>query len=308
MIYTCTLNPSLDYYMEFENNLVLGETNRSLLEYYEAGGKGINVSIVLNNLMVPSKAFGFLGGFTKQFFIDLLQKYEYIQPRFTYIDGHTRINLKIKGIEETDLNANGPYITLDNMDALIKKLELVDKKDYFVFSGNAPEYLLDKVEEMIEEMSLRGVNVVLDTNPNIIKRCLKYKPYLIRPSIKEMEEILSVSLNKNIIDDLIEPCEKLYELGAQNIIVQLGVNGAIFKCKEGLYHSDVVQSEEVINTVGTGDSIVAGFILNSLRTPDVVDSFRFATCCGFATSFSKGLATRDKVNELYKVVNVERLK
>ena len=307
MIYTCTLNPSLDYYMEFEGDLEINQTNRSNLEYYEAGGKGINVSKVLNNLMVPSKAFGFLGGFTKQFFIDLLLKYEYIQPRFTYIDGHTRINLKLKGKQEIDLNANGPSITVENMKSLIKKLEVVDEGDIFVFAGNAHEYLLDEVELMIKDISNRNVKVVLDTNSTIIRKCLKFNPYLIRPSIKEIEEILNIKISMDNLENLFEPLDKLYDLGAQNIIVQLGEKGAIFKCKEGIYYTDVIQKGEVINTVGTNDSIVAGFIMNSLRTIDVVDSFKFASCCGLATYYSKGLATREKVNELYNRVKAVKL-
>ncbi len=308
MIYTCTLNPSLDYYMEFEQDLQLGIINRSKIEYYEAGGKGINVSIVLNNLMIPNRAFGFLGGFTQNFFIELLQKYEYIQPSFTYIDGHTRINLKLKGdIVETDLNAAGPYITPKAMEALMVKVSKLDEGDVLVFSGNAPVYLLDNVDEMIKDCALRNVKIVLDTNSNIMKRCLGYKPFLIRPSIEEIEEILEEKIDYKKMEDLFEPCKKLLELGAVNIIVQLGEEGSILCCKEGIYHTDLVSEEKIINTVGEADSIVAGFIMNSLRTPDVVDSFRFASCCGIATTFSKGLATRDKVNELYKVVQVNKV-
>ena len=308
MIYTCTLNPSLDYYMEFEQDLQLGIINRSKIEYYEAGGKGINVSIVLNNLMIPNRAFGFLGGFTQNFFIELLQKYEYIQPSFTYIDGHTRINLKLKGdIVETDLNAAGPYITPKAMEALMVKVSKLDEGDVLVFSGNAPVYLLDNVDEMIKDCALRNVKIVLDTNSNIMKRCLGYKPFLIRPSIEEIEEILEEKIDYKKMEDLFEPCKKLLELGAVNIIVQLGEEGSILCCKEGIYHTDLVSEEKIINTVGEADSIVAGFIMNSFRTPDVVDSFRFASCCGIATTFSKGLATRDKVNELYKVVQVNKV-
>ncbi|NLC96367.1 MAG: 1-phosphofructokinase family hexose kinase [Erysipelotrichaceae bacterium] len=308
MIYTCTLNPSLDYYMEFDNDLVLGEINRSNIEYYEAGGKGINVSIVLNNLMIPNRAFGFLGGFTQDFFIDLLQKYEYIQPSFTYIDGHTRINLKLKGdTVETDLNAAGPYITPQAMDALKKKVSKLDEGDVLVFSGNAPIYLLDDVENMIGECASKNIRIVLDTNPNIIKSCLKYKPFLIKPSLKELEEILDEELVINDVKDLIVPLRKVLEMGGQNIIVQLGEKGSILVCDQGAFHTDIVQSEQIINTVGSGDSMVAGFIMNSLRSIDVVDSFRFASCCSIATSFSKGLATREKVNELYKVVEVTKI-
>lgn len=309
MIYTCTLNPSLDYYMEFSEPLKDSQTNRSLLEYYEAGGKGINVSIVLNNLMVPSRAFGFVGGFTKQFFVDLLLKYEYIQPRFTYIDGHTRINIKIKGKENIDLNAHGPYICSEHMDALNKRIDIVDEGDLFVFAGNVPEYLLNDVEAIIEKLANRGVKIILDTNATVLKRCLKYRPFLIRPSFEELEDLVNQKLVKDEMNEaLYTALEKLYQQGAQNIMMSLGEQGTIFKCESGIYHTDIVQSVEIINTVGTNDSMVAGFIMNSLRSVDVVDSFRFASCCGIATYYSKGLATREKVNELYKNLAVEKIR
>ena len=308
MIYTCTLNPSLDYYMEFENDLEIGTTNRSQSEHYEAGGKGINVSIVLNNLMIPSRAFGFLGGFTQEFYIELLQKYEYIQPSFTYIDGHTRINLKLKGNTlETDLNAKGPYITFDAMESLMLKVSRLDEGDILVFSGNAPTYLLDYVDEMIKDCASKNVKIVLDTNPNIIKRCLKYKPFLIKPNVKELSMIIDEELEINEIKDLIEPCKKTRELGATNVIVQLGEKGSILVCDKGNYYTEMIQKENIVNTVGSGDSMVAGFIVNSLRSPDIVDSFRFASSCSLATSFTKGIATKEEVNNIYKIVNVNKL-
>ena len=193
------------------------------------------------------------------------------------------------------------------MEALMVKVSKLDEGDVLVFSGNAPVYLLDNVDEMIKDCALRNVKIVLDTNSNIMKRCLGYKPFLIRPSIEEIEEILEEKIDYKKMEDLFEPCKKLLELGAVNIIVQLGEEGSILCCKEGIYHTDLVSEEKIINTVGEADSIVAGFIMNSLRTPDVVDSFRFASCCGIATTFSKGLATRDKVNELYKVVQVNKV-
>ena len=153
MICTCTMNPSLDYYLEFDENIKNGKLNRSNLEYYEAGGKGINVSIVLNNLGIPTKAFGFIGGFTKDFYISLLAKYENIHPNFTYTDGHTRVNVKLHGKDEvTDIHAMGPYITHEDMQKLVKKTESMYEQDYFVLAGNTQEWLIDETEEMLKKL------------------------------------------------------------------------------------------------------------------------------------------------------------
>ena len=305
MIYTCTINPSLDYYMEFDQPFEAEKTNRSQLEYYEAGGKGINVSIVLNNLMIPSRAFGFLGGFTKDFYISLLQKYEYIQPSFTYIEGHTRINVKITDGRETDINATGPYVTHQHMELLRKKVERLDENDTFVFSGNCPEYLLDDIVSMINNLLNDNVRVILDTNAKIMSRCLN-KALLVKTYVNELEEMFNCHLNTQ--EEIIEKMQKCVELGVKNIIVQLGDDGALFACKDGVYKSNAAQKDKIVNTVGSGDSMVAGFIMNYIRSKDVIDSFKFATCCSIATSFSKGLGTREKINSLYLETNIEKLK
>lgn len=306
MIYTCTLNPSLDYYMEFTDELSKETTNRSQLEYYEAGGKGINVSIVLNNLMIPSRALGFIGGFTKDFYINLLQKYEYIQPSFSYIDGHTRINVKIKANEESiDLNAAGPYITNKNMEQLVMKIERLDDNDILVFSGNSPDYLLDQVESMLKGCASEGVRVVLDTNPNIINSCLKYKPYLINPSINELEEITKMPCNS--FEEIILAGKYCVNEGAKNVMIRLK-EGSLLINSEGVYRS--TQTETImngINTVGMSDAMVAGFVMSSLRTTKAIECFKFANSCSDATGFSKSLEIRDKINAIYDNIEIEKL-
>lgn len=307
MIYTCTLNPSLDYYMEFENDLSTTETNRSQLEYYEAGGKGINVSIVLNNLMIPTRALGFIGGFTRDFYINLLQKYEYIQPSFTYIEGHTRVNVKISANEhEIDLNAAGPYITDKSVEQLKMKIDRLDNNDIFVFSGNSPEYLLDKVDEIISACHENKVRIVLDTNPTIIRKSLKYKPYLINPSISELAKIVGKECNNQ--DEIINAAKECVSLGAMNVMVRLGHDGSILINEEGVYKAEHNTGHDVkVNTVGANDAMVAGFVMNSLRTGKAVDSFRYANCCGEATIFSKNLEIRGKINTLYEKMKIEKI-
>lgn len=307
MIYTCTLNPSLDYYMEFQEPLSNTKTNRSQLEYYEAGGKGINVSIVLNNLMIPSRAIGFLGGFTKDFYINLLERYEYIQPSFTYIEGHTRINVKSKtGAGEVDLNAAGPYIIDKNMEQLTIKCDRLDENDILVFSGNSPEYLMDKIENLISMCSENGVRIVLDTNPSVIQRCLQYKPFLINPSLLELSQI--VNKECETFEEILAAAKECAQQGAQNVMVRLGANTSLLVNKEGAFKASQASIDVPdVNTVGTSDAMVAGFVMNSLRTSKVIESFRFANSCSVATAFSKSLEIRDKVNAIYDQVQIETI-
>ncbi len=301
MICTCTLNPSLDYYMEFQDTFQTGIKNRSTLEYYEAGGKGINVSIILNNLQIPTRACGFVGGFTKEFYITLLQKYEYVQPNFTYIDGHTRINVKLNDFKHaTDINAMGPTITPENMKNLREKVSRLAEGDYFVLAGNCPSYLEDDVVEMLKEAIEEGVKVCLDTSYTITSRILPYSPFLVKLDEDQVEEYQA----KHSLDLM----KQMHKDGAQNILLLNEDAGYAFYCNDdGIYKCDVVQEEKIVSMVGTGDSLVAGFLMNYIRSKDGVDSFRFGACCGSATAYSKGLATREKIDSFYEQKEVMKI-
>ena len=305
MICTCTLNPSLDYYMEFDSPIEDGKTNRSQLEYYEAGGKGINVSIVLNNLGIPTKAFGFVGGFTKDFYISLLAKYEEIRPNFTYINGHTRINIKCHGEQATELNATGPYITDADMKNLMKKVDRLDDGDYFVLAGITAEYLMDDVDEMIRNASENKVRVVLDTNPDFMRSLLKYKPFMIKTTVPELSQMFDETLTDR--DAIVEKAKALFAEGAEHVLVILDNRHAILVFADGVYECDTLHEEKVVNWVGTGDSMIAGFLMNYLRSRDSVDSFRFGASCGSATAYSKGLATREKIDSFYENTKLEKI-
>ena len=305
MIYTCTMNPSLDYYLEFDGELQTGRTNRSQLEYYEAGGKGINVSIVLNNLGIPSRALGFVGGFTKDFYISLLAKYEHILPNFTYTDGHTRINVKCSGESDTDLNTTGPYITHDSMNNLIRKTERLDAGDYFVLSGITQEYLEDDAEKMLKMLIESGVKVVLDTNPDLMRRMLEYKPFLIKTTPSELSQLVREECVTK--EECMEAAKKVHSAGSCHVIVLLDNHDAVFVCDEGVFECEVTRPERVVNTVGTGDSLVAGFLMNYMRSRDALDSFRFGASCGSATAYSKGLATREKIDAVYGSTEVKKI-
>ncbi len=304
MICTCTLSPSLDYYMEFEEPVVKNTTNRSKLEYFAAGGKGINISIVLNNLAIPSRAFGFLGGFTRDYYIELLQKYSYIQPNFTYVDGATRINVKVNDGQDTDLNAVGPYVTSDKMANLKSKVLRLDDGDYFALAGNCPDYLEKDVIEMLQEAIDNKVRVVLDTNPNIIHECIAKGPFLIKTTPKELALYAEKELHTT--KELIEEASLMHKDGAKHVLL-LADNEAILVCDSGIYTCEILDKGKVVNTVGMGDSLTAGFIMNYLRSSDSIDSFRFATCCSSATAHSKGLATREKIDSFYEKTEIKKI-
>ena len=306
MIFTCTINPSLDYYMEFDGPLQAGSRmNRSTLEYYEAGGKGINVSIVPNNLGIPSRALGFVGGFTKDFYISLLSKYEHILPLFTYINGHTRINVKCHAQEHTNMNAAGPYITDEDMKNLAAKTERLSEGDYLILAGITPDYLVRDVEDMLKNLISEKVRVALDTNPELMRDMLEYRPFLIKTTAEELAEVLEAEVNT--LEDVIAGAKKLHEDGAMNVIVLFESATAVLSCDKGTFTAEILHADKAVNTVGTGDSMVAGFMMNYLRTRDAVDSFRFGSCCGSATAYSRGLATREKIDSFYSDTKLEKV-
>ncbi len=303
MIYTCTLNPSLDYYMEF-NELELGTLNRCSEERYVPGGKGINVSIVLNNLRIPSRALGFLGGFTKDYFVQRLTTYEYVKPSFTYIEEPTRINVKIHAEKETTLNAKGPHISEAEKKQMLMRFKNMGSNDIFVLSGSIPDNCVDLVDQMLQQCVENQVQIVLDITPSVMRSFLKYKPLLIKPNLAEMEELFGevIQSEKNIIDQ----AQRAIAEGAQNCIVTVGSDGAYFVSNEGAYHSSVVPGK-VISTTGAGDSVVAGFLMNYLRSRDMLAIFKYASACGCATALSVGLATPEKVDEIVDQVQVKKV-
>lgn len=306
MIFTCTLNPSLDYYLESDKNLTPGKMNRSQLEYYEAGGKGINVSIVLNNLGIPSRALGFLGGFTKDFYISLLAKYEYILPHFTYINGPTRINIKMRTADgPTDINAAGPYITPEDMNNLENKAERLSKGDYLVLAGNTPVYLAEDVKVMLKKAIEQEVKVCLDTDPGLIRDMLGNGLFLIKTTPEELSVMVDRKIENE--EDCIAAIRELHEGGAENAIVVYDNKKAFISCNAGTFEAMLQEGIEAVNTVGTGDSLVAGFLMNYLRSKDPVDSFHFGASCGSATAYSRTLATREKIDSFYEEKEVREI-
>lgn len=304
MIYTCTTNPSLDYYLKLEDKLEIGDINRCSKEHFIAGGKGVNVSIILNNLMIPSTALGFLGGFTRDYYLSFFRQYPYIQPRFTTISGNTRINVKLSAIDETDINATGPYITKEEFTKFMNRIDHIDSLDTFVLSGNVQNEIYDDIVRMVEGLSQRNIRIILDTNPKLMADCLKFKPLLVKPNLEELEELCE----KSVKDEkaIINCASKLVENGAQNVIVSMGADGALLVNNDGAYKCSKIKGD-VVSTTGCGDSMVGAYVFNLQRGANAIEAFHFACAAGYATAFKEGLANREDIENIYKQITIERI-
>ncbi len=287
MIYTLTLNPAVDYVIHVEK-LNIGSILRSTDENVFFGGKGINVSAVLHELEVQSVAMGFLSGFTgKEIENGLTRKG--IKNDFVYLEkGFTRINIKIRSREETDINGNGPQIEDKDFAALFKKLENLQDGDMLVLAGSIPGTLpKDTYEKIMASFSDKKINFVVDAAGQLLVNALKYRPFLIKPNTDELSEIFSVRISS--VDDAAKYALKLQEKGARNVLVSMGADGAVLLDESGSRHFMPAFKGKVINTVGAGDSMVAGFIAGYEKRHDFEYALKLGTAAGSATAFSEGL-------------------
>jgi len=300
MIYTVTFSPAIDYVVDL-TNFEIGEINRTQQEQAFPGGKGINVSLVLANLGKSSVATGFLGGFTGQFIKEELAK-RHIQSGFIEVSGLTRINVKIRAGKETAINGQGPHITEGEIECLIEQLEKLTSDDLLVISGTVPKSLPDNIYEMIlERIKDNGVTVIVDATKDILLNTLKYHPLLVKPNKEELEEMFNVSIKNDA--ELIENASKLLDLGAQNVIVSLGGDGALLVGKGLTPTLTKAPQGKVVNTVGAGDSLVAGFISEFTDSHNIVNAFKYGIATGSASAFSEYLATKVEVEALLKQMN-----
>lgn len=296
MIYTVTLNPSLDYVMHL-NELSISGVNRSVKEEVYPGGKGINVSIVLNNLGIANKALGFIAGFTGNE-IDRVMKRLGSNTDFIMLDhGISRINVKLEAEKETEVNGMGPKITPADLRELFGKLEAIQDGDFLVLAGSIPSSVPSSIyQDIMKELAHKNIHIVVDATKDLLLNVLKYKPFLIKPNHIELAEMFNVELKSD--DDIITYARKLQEMGAQNVLISMGGNGSILITSEGEVVKISVPKGTVINTVGSGDSMVAGFIAGYLKSKDLKQALKFATATGSATAFSPWLATKDKIDDL----------
>lgn len=296
MIYTLTLNPSIDYIAKIEK-LNKGFVNRSTEEDLVAGGKGINVSRVLNNLGRESCALGFVGGFTGNFISDSLLK-DGIKTDFINIsNGISRINLKLKAEEETEINASGPFVSNEEQNCLFEKLQSFKKGDILVLAGNVPKgFEKDYYSNIMKEIENKGIRVIVDAENQLLFNTLKYKPFLVKPNNFELEEITKRKMSSK--KEIIEGAKELLKKGAENVLVSLGKDGGIFVSSKEVFFCPSPKGI-LKNSTGAGDSVLAGFLDEFLRSGNLKKAFVFGICCGSATAFSDGFAEKKSVLNLF---------
>lgn len=298
MVYTVTFNPALDYVMNVEK-LSTDDINRTESEELYYGGKGINVSAILSRLNIPTVALGFTAGFTGKKLKEMLDD-DGIKNDFTELNsGFTRINVKVKFGKELDINANGPEITADEIKELFMKLKKLNDGDYLVLAGSVPVSLPDDLySKILEELSGKNINIVVDTTGNQLLNVLKYKPFLIKPNHHELGEIFGQEMDTT--EKITEYAKKLQEMGAVNVLVSRGGDGAVLVDGNGTVHPAAAVEGTLVNSVGCGDSMVAGFIAGYITNKSYSEALKLSVASSAATAFSKELAKADEIYKIYK--------
>lgn len=298
MIYTVTFNPSLDYIVTV-NNFRTGIVNRTVNEIIYPGGKGINVSMVLKNLGFDSTALGFMAGFTGDEIARLLEE-KGVNTDFIHVDeGTSRINVKLRSDEESEINGQGPAIQKKDIDTLYEKLDRLKEGDVLVLAGSIPDVMPGSMYmDIMAHLEGRGIQIVVDATKDLLVNVLSYKPFLIKPNNHELGEIFGVTLKDQ--DDVIVYAKKMQERGARNVLVSMAGDGAVLVTEDGKEFRAPAPKGKVVNSVGAGDSMVAGFVAGYLSTGDYKQAFQMGVCTGSASAFSEELATKEEVEQLLK--------
>lgn len=300
MIYTVTFNPSIDYIVRLDD-FTAGEINRVKYEQILGGGKGINVSIVLKNLGHDSTALGFTAGFTGQEILRQLKEFG-CQSDFVELPaGFSRINVKVKADKETEINGQGPKISDEAQAQLFAKLDKLQAGDTLVLAGSIPNTLPDDIyQRIMSRLADKGIQIVVDATKQLLMKVLPYKPFLIKPNNHELGEMFGVVLNTQ--EELIAHAKKLQEMGARNVLISMAGDGALLLTEDGqTYHSPAPKGT-LVNSVGAGDSMVAGFICGYMETNSLEDAFYMGVATGSASAFSENLATRPEADALLKTI------
>ncbi|HGM1125134.1 TPA: 1-phosphofructokinase [Clostridioides difficile] len=304
MIYTVTLNPSIDYIVKLDE-LKTGSTNRVNEEYVYPGGKGINVSRILKELGNDNTSLGFISGFTGEYIIRTLEEKKLKTDFIKIKSGFSRINVKIKALKETEINGQGPNIDDEDIDTLYKKLDKLNQDDILILAGSIPSTLDEKLyENIMARLKKKNIKVVVDATKNLLLNVLKYKPFLIKPNNDELEELFGVKLNS--IEDMVKYARRLKEMGAINVLVSMGKDGALLITEEDEVLISDVPKGKVKNSVGAGDSMVAGFISGYLNTGKYDYALKLGAASGSATAFSYDLAKREYIDKLVNEISVKQ--
>lgn len=296
MIYTVTLNPSLDYIVSVEN-FQAGIVNRTYQEKILPGGKGINVSIVLQNLGVDNIALGFTAGFTGEEIKKRLEAFQLKTDFITAQEGMSRINVKLRSDKETEINGMGPKVSKDETEQLYEKMERLADGDFLVLAGNIPEGLPKSMYmSLLEKVKEKKLQIVVDATKGILVSALSYHPFLIKPNKHELQEIFDVEIQTQA--DICFYARKLQEMGARNVLVSMAGEGAILITEDGKVLVSDAPKGKLVNSVGAGDSMVAGFLTGYLETDDYRQAFKMGLSAGSASAFSEELATRREVENV----------
>lgn len=296
MIYTVTFNPALDYVVGV-NQFKLGEVNRTSFESISYGGKGINVSCILNNLGVKSVALGFIAGFTGKEIAAGVNA-QGIESDFIELqEGMSRINVKLKAEDETEINGQGPKINSAELNEMFAKIDCLQEGDVLVLAGSIPNTLPDDIyEQIMARIQKKGIRVVVDATKDLLKNVLKYQPFLIKPNNHELGEMFGLTLTSD--EEIIHYAKELQKLGARNVLISMAGDGSILVDETGNSTKMGVPQGTVKNSVGAGDSMVAGFLAGYVNTGDFAQALRLGTAAGSATAFSVGLGSRELIEEL----------
>ena len=304
MIYSVTLNPSIDFIIKVKD-FQLGETNRAYKDNFFAGGKGIMVSKLLKNVKTDCVNLGFLGGFTGTFIEQNLKKLNILSD-FVTVNENTRVNVKLKTETETEINCQGPKISDSEKKEFLDKIRKIKSDDFVILSGSVPSNLgNDFYITIIEILNKNGVKFTLDSSGETFSKSLKYKPFLIKPNKDELKEYAKREFKNN--QEIIDYVRNNLVDKAENVIISLGGEGALYIDKNfSLFAQPLRVKENVVNTVGAGDSVVAGFVNYMLKHNDTEKAFRFAVACGTATSFSEDIGELNFIEKIYNKLVIER--
>ena len=300
MIYTVTFNPSLDYIVEVKD-LQIGATNRTSYEQILPGGKGINVSFILRNLGIDNTALGFLAGFVGDEIQRRIEQ-EGIKAEFLRLNSCTsRINVKLRNIDGMEINGMGPEISGELVEQLLKKIDTLQKDDLLVLAGSIPNSMPDSIYmDIMARIEQKGIKVVVDATRDLLINVLKYHPFLIKPNHHELGEIFGVTLKTR--EEIIPYAKKLQEKGAQNVLVSMGGEGAVLLDENGIVYSSEAPDGVVVNAVGAGDSMVAGFLAGWIQAGNYEKAFRMGLAAGSASAFSERLATKEEIESVYHII------
>ena len=301
MIYTVTFNPAIDYIIRL-NNFETGKINRVTYEQVLGGGKGINVSIVLGNLGHKSTAMGFLAGFTGAEIVRQLRTFNAADDFVELEEGFSRINVKAKADVETEINGQGPKISESKRDELFQKLSKLGEGDTLVLSGSIPNTLPDDMyERTLEPLQNKGIRIVVDAEKGLLLKVLKFHPWLIKPNNHELGDMFGVTLKTN--EEIVEYAKKLQDKGARNVLISMAGDGAILLTEDGKDYFSPAPKGTLVNSIGAGDSMVAGFIAGYEESKgDYLKAFHMGLATGSASAFSENLATRPEVEALLKTL------